>query len=98
MPLDIIVGNRAVVTASFANDAGTLVDPTTVTAKTCTPHGVVTTYTYPASPTLTKTSTGVYELEFDLSEVGNWEVRFVGTGALVAAGETEIDVPASRFV
>lgn len=95
---NLTVGTRAKVTAAFTNTAGAAANPTTVVAQVRDPSGEITTYTYGTDSQPTRTSTGVYVLEFDLDTEGQWQVRFAGTGAVVAAQETGIVVPASEFV
>lgn len=41
--------------------------------------------------------TGEYYADFTCDEPGPWTIRFVSTGAVVAATETTIDVVASPF-
>jgi hypothetical protein len=61
--------------ATFRNDSGALVDPSTVALRVLAPSGVVTNYSY-AAATLTKLSTGVYATEVPLTEAGQWFYRW----------------------
>ena len=82
------IGDAPTVTATFRNIAGDLTNPTTVTAKMVEPDGTQTTLSTPSN-----TGTGVYTVTvptFDQS--GRHVVKFFGTGAIIAAEETPIDV------
>ena len=76
-----VIGTRVTLSADFKDLAGTLVDPTTVTAKVMQPDGVV------ATLTATKVSVGKYEADFMPSQEGLHTYRFEGTGTCIAAEE-----------
>lgn len=100
MDVTMVIGNRAKVTATFRDASGALADPGVVTGKTIEPDGqTITTYVYGAAPAnLTRTSQGIYVLEFDLTEVGKWGVRLIGSGSgVTAAAEGHVMVPDSPF-
>ena len=100
MGIEVLVeGNQRIVRAEFRvpNELGVLTDPTTVTftARRRKEQGdapadyAPTTYTFPASAEVTKTS-GVPNGSFDLRwepKQGTWAVYVRGTGAAHAAGE-----------
>lgn len=87
-------------TASFRDDAGDPVDPTTVTAKTKDPNGVVLTYGYLTSPAdIVRDELGEYHVDVVADEVGTWTYKWIGTGAgqAVAAAEFKVDALGSDF-
>lgn len=73
------IGDRVTLTANFT-DAGSPVQPTTVTCTVKAPSGMTT------SSSVTNTS-GTYSAEVEPDEQGAWYYRFAGTGTYVAAGE-----------
>ena len=88
-------GDSVRVTANFTTD-GTLADPTGDAA------GVTVTWRKPsggtdATPTATKSSTGVYYVDFTLEEIGIHSVRFQGTEGVIASEVVELEVGASVF-
>jgi hypothetical protein len=85
------IGDEARVTATFKAANGALVDPTEVVVKVRTPEGVET------EDTPTRASTGVYYYDLALTAPKKWNVRFVGTGAAVAANERQLNVRESAF-
>ena len=86
------IGSLVQLTGTFKNTAGTLTDPTSVTCTVKDPAGTVTT------PATTKSSTGVYTADVDLTNAaaGVWWYRFAGTGACQAAEESSFYVEASN--
>lgn len=93
------VGTRAVATVTFTDDTGDLADPTAVIGTVRNPNtGVDTVSTYGVDAALTRTSLGVFKLEFDLIAEGRWHFRVAGTGAVAAAVEGSVVVPESVFV
>lgn len=89
------IGDVATLASAFTV-SGTPTDPTTITLKVKTPAGVETTYTYAAAE-LTRASAGVFTRDQDCTEAGVWTYRFVGTGAVKAAGERTFNVRRSVF-
>ncbi len=85
------VGDLMKLTATVANLAGTLVDPTTITFWIRTPRDVFT------SQTPSRVSTGVYTFSQTATESGNWEWRAVATGAAQAAGQAPLFVLPTDF-
>jgi len=88
-------GDSVRVTASFTTD-GTLADPTD------NANDVAVTWRKPsggtdATPTATKSSTGVYYVDFTLEEIGIHSVRFQGTEGVIASEVVELEVGASVF-
>ena len=77
--------------AVFANAAGTLVVPTSVTFRVRAPDGTVTT------PAVSNPSTGVYTTDIDANAEGDWHWRAEGTGAYQGAAEKQFTVTEGRF-
>lgn len=89
-------GDLVRLTATFTDTAGVATDPTTVTCRVRSPAGTTTVDTY--SPgSITKDSTGVYHLDVNASESGQWWYRWEGTGAVQQADEGTFSVEASAF-
>lgn len=62
-------------------------DPTTITLNVMTPAGVSTAYTYALSQ-VTKSATGIYYKNVQLTSSGNWTYNWVGTGTVA---DTSLD-------
>ena len=78
------VGDDAKITAVFRVDR-VETNPTAVFADIYAPGDTVpTTVTYPAA-TLTRPSTGTYELVVDCTEAGRWRIVWRSTGTAKAA-------------
>jgi hypothetical protein len=92
------VGDLVRLTATFTS-ADIPADPTAISCIVKRRYQlapvVSTTYTHPA--TITKDSTGVYHVDVIPDNEGIWDYRWVGTGAVVAAGESAFNVPNSEF-
>ena len=58
---------------------GVYTDPTTYDVTVLSPSGVSTEYTV-ADSELTKLDDGKFEFDLDLTEDGEWRVKFTGTG------------------
>jgi hypothetical protein len=93
------IGDCVRLSASFrALATGALTDPTTVTFKTKVGEsGAVTTYVYGTDAELVKDSTGVFHVDLPFTQAGTHYYRFVGTGAVKAAVEDELEVEPSQF-
>lgn len=84
-------GNIIRVSAAFTV-SGVATDPTTVTLSVKDPTGTVNT------PAPVKDSTGNYHADIAVGTiVGSWYYRFSGTGACVAAAETEFVILPTQF-
>lgn len=83
---------------TFTNAAGVPTDPTTITVSTINPTGAAsqTNYVYPTTG-LTRTSAGVYELQFTATMAGVWIIRAVGTGAVAQVVQGIVRVDADVF-
>lgn len=91
------VGDKIRVTCTFAV-SGTNTDPTTVTLKTRSPSGTITTKTYAANPSeVVKSATGIFYYDLTFSSAGTWYVKFLGTGAVTAVEETSYIARASAI-
>ena len=88
-------GDQVRVTATFTSD-GTNTDPTDnaddVTVTWRKPSGGTD-----ATPAATKSTTGIYYVDFDLNEKGIHTVRFQGTEGVIASETIELEVGASVF-
>lgn len=88
-PYDI--GDKVRVTATFKDVADALVDPTNVVLKFKDPSAVVTT------PTVTRTSLGIYYAEQSITAAGVWYYRAEATGTGQSAAEGTFTVITSNF-
>jgi len=75
---------RLAVTFKVPDAAGTLTDPTDVTATVRQPDG--TTASYTLSTGIIHDSTGAYHLDVPLDLAGSWTYKFVGTGTAADVG------------
>ena len=90
------IGDKIRETCTFANAAGTATDPTAITCHVEKPSGTVVSHTYPTSTALSKSGTGVYLIDITTTGAGAYEIRFTGTGGVVASQETYFSVRARR--
>jgi hypothetical protein len=68
------------------NAAGTDVDPTGLSVVTRNPAGTETTKVYGTDVEVVKAATGSYYIDIDLTTVGEWAYRWIGTGTNKGAG------------
>ncbi len=68
----------------FTDTTGAVVDPSEVTLYLAPPSGAVGTYTY-SSGSVSRQAAGTYYYNGTATLAGYWRVRWVGTGAAVAA-------------
>jgi hypothetical protein len=80
------IGDTPRLKTSFYSITGELVDPTTVTFKIKPPQGELVTATY-AGGQVKKESTGVYYLDYPITESGIHEYRTEATGTLVKVSQ-----------
>lgn len=85
------IGDQPRVTVTFTNLAGTATDPTAISCAVQSPQGSRT-YAYGVDPEVTKTSTGVYNLDLTLAAAKEYRYKWSGTGALVASEQGRIAV------
>ena len=88
-------GDQVRVTGNFTT-AGTLADPTGDAA------GVTITWRKPsggtdATPTATKSATGIYYVDLTLAEAGMHHVRFQGDEGVIASDIVQLEVAHSVF-
>ncbi len=91
MPSTYDKGDLLRVDAKFTNQAGTAVDPTTVTFKTLA-NQATTSYVYGVAANVYKDSVGNYHADISLTTVGTWYVRVESTGTGQAAAESTVKV------
>lgn len=91
------IGDVAIVSVAFTNQAGSAVDPATVLCRIKDPQGVIVNYTYLTHAELVRDSTGNYHVDLLLTKPGRWYARFEGTGTNRGASEELISVNTSRF-
>jgi len=76
----IYPGTLVTVTATYVDDDGEPVDPTTVTLKVKSPAGTSFTYVFNTNAEIQRASTGVYWGDVTASIAGRWSYRWEGTG------------------
>lgn len=81
------IGDVAVIQTVFTTSAGATVDPSEVILYLKTPSGTVGTYTRSAAQ-VSNPAVGTYRYNGTITESGYWSVRWVGTGAAVAADQS----------
>jgi len=92
------LGTKLLVEATFTDETGAPVDPTTVTARLRVEGQTERLFTYNVDPELTRASQGVYQLRYTPTSSGAWFVRFKGVGAVEAASlDTLIPVQPTRL-
>lgn len=84
-------GDLVRITGTFADAAGTPLDPTAVLFQVKDPAGVTTLYTY-GSSAIVRLSAGVYYLDVNVSQAGTWAYRVYSTGNGQAAGDSYFTV------
>lgn len=81
-----ITGAVVRVAAEFTQ-AGTAVDPASVTAMVMLPDGTTTTYIYGTDAALVRSATGLYSIDVATAHDGRHKVRFASSGAGAGASE-----------
>jgi len=82
------IGDRIRETATFKNASSAVADPTTVKCHVEAPSGGVTSHTYAVSTgDIVRSGTGVYYLDITTTGHGRYEVRWTGTGTVIASVE-----------
>lgn len=88
------VGTTIELTGTFVPaNSSTATDPTGVVAYIRPPSGVLVTISYP-NIALTKSSTGVYKLRYNLNVAGTWWIGMAGTGTVAVVAEAAFKVQA----
>jgi hypothetical protein len=88
------IGDQTILRGTFTNSDGEVTDPTTVQVLVRTPAGTETTYD---GDDITRDSEGIYSFEYQMTERGTYHYRWIGSGALVCAGEGYLKVKPSNF-
>lgn len=90
------VGDRPVLTATFADEDGVATAMTAIAFKIISPSGTVTTNTIANA---TAVSTGVYDWQIPaaFTESGRWVLRAAGTAPIETAAELVVHVRNSAF-
>jgi len=91
------IGDSIKSSAAFATAAGVATDPTVIAVSYKIGSGDVTTKTYITDAEVIKDSTGNYHIDLTAT-VGMWYIRWVGTGAVVAAAESSFYVQPSKVI
>jgi hypothetical protein len=79
------VGDLVRITGTWSDTAGTTVDPTTVTVYYKDPSSNITELVYGVDTDVVKSDTGIYYVDIDIDEPGNWYYRWKGVGVAQAA-------------
>lgn len=95
-PAALDVGDLAKLSASFTDLDGTATDPTDVELSIYEPDGTTTTVTWGAGE-ITRTATGEFYSNFDVTQSGQHLYRWSGSGALVGSDEGSFLVQARQF-
>jgi hypothetical protein len=90
------LGDLVRCTGTFASSDAN-VNPAAVLFKIKTPSGTITTYTYGTDAELVRDSTGVYHVDVDAAEHGNYTFKFWSTGIGQAAAEGQFFVRQTMF-
>jgi len=92
-------GSQVKCSVTFSDAAGDAADPSAVVFRYKDPPGVIRLYTYGVDGELVKdeTGTGIYYVNLTPAVHGKWHYRFEGTGAVIAAGESQFEINRSVF-
>jgi hypothetical protein len=74
------LGDLVRLSATYKDLADALVDPTSVQLEVTRPSGALDSYTWPAGPTLTRESLGVFRRDYAITERGRHYYRWISTG------------------
>lgn len=92
------VGELVRCSGVFTNQAGSAVDPSTVTFRVRKPDDTVTAYVYGTDEEVVKDATGNYHVDVSATTSGRWFYRWEGGGTGQSAGEKTFRVQASRVL
>jgi hypothetical protein len=81
------IGDVPRIKVVFTDDAGAVVDPTTIVLYLKPPTGAVGTYTYAAGD-VTRQAAGTYYYQGTVTQAGYYNTRWIGAGAAVAAEQS----------
>jgi hypothetical protein len=90
------VGDVARLTGEFRDQAGTLVDPSTVAVKIRAPSGTIKTLFYGVDA-VERSGLGTYHYNLRLRSSGLWHYRFEATGTIATAAERGLRVEPTQF-
>jgi len=90
-------GDEVRVQTTFTDGDGVAIDPDAVLFKFSDPSGNTTSYEYGADAELVKDGTGVYHVDIDCDEAGEWRWKFYSTGTGQAADEDSFIIDQSWF-
>jgi hypothetical protein len=93
MPVNEYASGRTVRCSARFTSAGVAVDPTTVTFKSKTPGGTITTYVYGVDGALIRSSAGNYYVDVVGNAAGAWHYRWQTTGEIDASEHYFIVLP-----
>lgn len=79
------VGDELHVAVTFTSLSDTPTNPTAITFLVKTPSGETTTYVNGTDSEVNNPETGVFTLDFVITEAGEWGWKCTGTGAINAA-------------
>lgn len=86
-------------TNTYADGAGSAVDPATVAIWIIDPRGSVTSYVYGTDDVVGREVAGSYYADITLDQGGVWQYRWVATGTSTAiANEGTVQVQYSPFI
>lgn len=92
------LGQLVRITGLFEDDAGTDIDPSTVSLKVRSPSGIEVTYDYLGSPLeLTRDSAGNYHADVVANEIGDWFYKWISGGIGAGDDEGQFMVAAAHF-
>lgn len=97
MPKQIDIGDLVKMRVKFKTLAGAFVDPTTIVLRVKLPSETETVYTYLFSVDVVRESTGIYYVDYLVTESGIYYFKWVGTGAVYAAEESNFVVVSTQF-
>jgi hypothetical protein len=91
------LGDLVRITGTFENAAGVDIDPTSVFVKYKDPSGNETSLEFGVDAEVVQDATGIYHVDVDANEAGDWPYRFESTGTGQAGRETEFSIRVSKF-
>ena len=92
------MGDDVRCTGTFTDSDGAAIDPATVIFSVKDPSGNVDSYIYGVDAEVVKSATGVYYVDVDADESGDWWYRFHSTGTGKAAEEDRFVVEISNVL
>jgi len=92
------IGDVVRCTATFTDADGLEVDPTTVKFSYRDPAGNKATYEYGIGSEVVRTGPGAYYVDLPVDVAHTWRIRWEGTGANKAAGESFFIIRSSLFI